>query len=560
MLLKSEGFYCSPERIQDLNQATPASQANNIVRPEQNEQDFLTRLSSINTDEFKRSLTGIKRGVEREALRVNPQGGLATTAHQEALGAPLSHETITTDFSEALLEFITPPETSVKRTLSQLADIHKYVQQSIGEERLWPLSMPCFVSKETAIPIARYGTSNVAQMKEVYRKGLHNRYGSMMQVIAGVHFNWSLPDEFWQLWCQSQGVHFNKGTVSNAYFDLIRNFKRLAWLVPYLYGASPALCKSFLAGKEQKFDFKLLGKGTLYLPYATSLRMSDLGYTNSEQSALNICYNDLDSYVKTVRAAINTPSESYAKFASGENGEWQQLNANVLQIENELYSPIRPKQVAKSLEKPSDALADRGVSYIEVRALDVNPFSSIGIKSEQFYFLDVFLLYCLLTPSQKFEASAYAEANSNLTKVVLEGRKPGLLLLDNSEEKTLQIWGRALFEDFALIAKVLDEANGTDWHSEAVKSELEKINNPDLTPSARWLNELLTNNVDNSSFGLLKAAEYKAHALEFDYLHLTKETFEQQAKDSIAEREAVEASDSQDFASFIKEYFAQANK
>jgi glutamate--cysteine ligase len=172
----------------------------------------------------------------------------------------------------------------------------------------------------------------------------------------------------------------------------------------------------------------------------------------------------------------------------------------------------------------------------------------------------VFLLYCLLTPSQKFEASAYAEANSNLTKVVLEGRKPGLSLLDNSEDKTLQAWGGELFEAFALIAKVLDDANGTDCHSEAVKSEFKKINNPDLTPSARWLNELLANNLDNSSFGLQKAADYKSHALEFDYLYLTKETFEQQAKDSISQREAVEASDDQDFASFIKDYFAQANK
>ena len=532
-----------------MNQAIPAAQ-----------QSFQSRLSSLNTQAFKRSLMGIRRGVEREALRVNPQGGLASTPHQAALGAPLSHETITTDFSEALLEFITPPETSVKTTLSQLADIHKYVQQSIGEERLWPLSMPCFVSKETAIPIARYGSSNVAQMKEVYRKGLHNRYGSMMQVIAGVHFNWSLPDEFWQLWCKLQGLEFNKHTVSDAYFDLVRNFKRLAWLVPYLYGASPALCKSFLAGKEQKFDFKTLGKGTLYLPYATSLRMSDLGYTNSEQSALNICYNDLESYVKTVRTAINTPSERYKRFACGENGEWQQLNSNVLQIENELYSPIRPKQVAKSLEKPSDALADRGVSYIEVRALDVNPFSSIGIKSEQFYFLDVFLLYCLLTPSQKFEMSAYAEANSNLTKVVLEGRKPGLMLSDCQQHKTLQDWSHSLFKEFAMIAQLLDEANSSDSHSKALELELQKIQDPDLTPSARWLNELLENDIDNSRHGLQKAAEYKAHAAEFDYLYMTEDTFAQQAKDSIEEREKIEAADNLAFDEFIKEYFAQANK
>lgn len=526
----------------------------------QHTDDFHNRLARLSIPPFQKSLSGIKRGVEREALRVNPQGSLAMTSHPETLGAPLSHETITTDFSEALLEFITPPETSVRTTLSQLADIHKYVQQSIGEERLWPLSMPCFVSSDTTIPIARYGTSNVAQMKEVYRKGLHNRYGSMMQVISGVHFNWSLPDEFWQAWCDAEGLSFDKNSVSNAYFALVRNFKRLAWLIPYLYGASPALCKSFLAGKEYKFDFQTLGKGTLYLPYATSLRMSDLGYTNSEQASLNICYNDLSSYVSSVRDAINTPSERYKAFSSGENGEWQQLNSNVLQIENELYSPIRPKQVAKPLEKPTDALADRGVSYIEVRALDVNPFSSIGIKADQFYFLDVFLIYCLLKPSEPFSANDYVEANQNLTTVVLEGRKPELSLIDGGVQVKREKWCEDIFAELRLIASQLDSANGHTRHTEAIENEYQKVLDPHLTPSARWLNELLNHNDDNSSKGLKIADAYKHHALDFDFIYMDNETFRQQAETSISLRKQIEADDDKPFSVFVSDYFAQAHK
>lgn len=518
---------------------------------------FSTRLAALSRSQFQSSLPDIKHGVEREALRVNPDGGLATTRHPETLGSNLTHESITTDFSESLMEFITPPEKDPKTSLAQLADIHKFVYENIGEERLWPISMPCFINRKTNIPIAQYGSSNVAKMKEVYRKGLHNRYGSMMQVIAGVHFNFSFSDEFWQAWCDLHQVENTINIRSAFYFDLIRNFRSIAWLIPYLYGASPALCQSFLAGKKNKFAFEKLGKGTLYLPYATSLRMSDLGYTNSEQSSLNICYNDLNSYVTSVREAIQTPSEQYAHFSSGENGVWEQLNSNVLQIENELYSPIRPKQVAKSLEKPSDALESRGVSYVEVRALDVNPFTPLGIEENQFYFLDVFLLYCLVEPSPKFTQEVIDENDANLDAAVIEGRKPGLMLSKNQHLVSLNDWSTELFMEFEKVAKTLDKANGCQKYSEAVAYEFEKIKDPEKTPSAKWLATLKEHEVDNSTLGLELALEYKKYVSGLSYLHLTEDMFRQQAKDSIETRIKIEDADKQAFAEFIQDYFAR---
>ena len=522
-----------------------------------NSLSFSNRLAALSLTQFQTTLPNIRHGIEREALRVNPTGGLATTTHPEALGSTLTHESITTDFSESLMEFITPPEKDPKTTLAQLADIHKFVYENIGEERLWPMSMPCFVDKETAIPIAQYGSSNIGKMKEVYRKGLHNRYGSMMQAIAGVHFNFSFSDDFWQAWCDLHEVENNVDNRSSFHFDLIRNFRKVAWLIPYLYGASPALCQSFLAGKENKFPFKRLGKGTLYLPYATSLRMSDLGYTNSEQSSLNICYNDLSSYVKTVREAINTPSEQYSAFPSNDKEGWEQLNSNVLQIENELYSPIRPKQVAKSMEKPSDALESRGVSYIEVRALDVNPFSPLGIDENQFYFLDVFLLHCLLRESPSFTPAAYDESEGNLDAVVIEGRKPGLMLTNEGKSVSLHDWASALFAEFIEVAKTLDAANKNSKYSQAVEREFEKVQDPNNTPSAKWLNTLLEHEIDNSTMGLELSLEYKQYASGLNYLHLTKDMFKQQAKESIASRVKIEQSDTKTFAQFIEDYFAR---
>lgn len=517
---------------------------------------FESRLSKLSSENFVESLRGIKHGVERETLRVTQEGSISPSSHPQALGSALTHDYITTDFSEALLEFITPPELSVRTSLSQLIDIHKYTYESIGDELLWPMSMPCFISSDTKIPIARYGQSNVAKMKEVYRKGLHHRYGSMMQVISGVHFNFSLPEEFWQLWCEMHGQEWNKHTQSQHYFSLIRNFRRFAWLIPYLYGASPALCGSFISHKQNiQHEFEKLAKGTLYLPHATSLRMSDLGYTSNAQASLKICYNELDSYVNSLRHAIGQHEPNYAEIGCSDEQGWDQLNSNILQIENELYSPIRPKQVARSNEMPTNALEDRGISYIEVRCLDVNPFSPIGIDKEQFYFLDVFLLYCLLKPSALFEESCYAEHQSNLNNIVLRGREPNLMLSQMGKDRSMQAMGAEMLAEMSQVAVILDNNSSEQAYSQAVDAQKQKLNDPSLTLSGRWLDTLIDNQIDNSRLGLELAKEYKQHVSQMSYKQLTKQAFQQQAKESALLQKSIEQSDDKTFSRFVAEYF-----
>lgn len=521
-------------------------------------QSFAERLSVLQSDTVKQTLTGICHGVERETLRICPDGKLAQTAHPDALGSALTHDSITTDFSESLLEFITPPETDTQKTLSQLRDIHKYVSENIGEERLWPLSMPCYIDSEEQIPLARYGESNVGKMKTLYRRGLKNRYGSMMQAISGVHFNFSLPEVFWQQWLSRvEGQDADKHSVSAAYFAMIRNYRRLCWMIPYLFGASPAICGSFIRGKESAQPFEKLGTGTYYLPYATSLRMSDLGYTNSAQSGLAICYNKVDTYIASLRKAISTPSDHYARFAGKVDGEYQQLNSNVLQIENELYSPIRPKQPTRSLEKPTDALADRGVSYIEVRALDVDPFSDVGISPDHFYFLDVFLLYCLTAPSAFMDVDKYRETEENLMSVVTHGRDPQLRLSNEGESMSIPQWAESVFPGMSAIAEVLDSANGTTRFSEALANQLEKIRNPALTPSGKMLDHMLSLNEDNGVFGVKLAEQYKVNFEKTAYELFDEAHLKGQAKDSIHAQSTIEAEDDKDFDTFLQEYFEE---
>jgi glutamate--cysteine ligase len=518
---------------------------------------FEDTLAAVSTPSFMQAFRNIKHGVERETLRVNGDGTIASNPHPDALGAALTHEWITTDFSESLLEFITPPENSVSTSIGQLIDIHKFTYESISEQYLWPMSMPCFISAQTNIPIAQYGSSNIARMKEVYRQGLHNRYDSMMQVISGVHFNFSLPDEFWQQWCEIHGEIWNKETQSAHYFGLLRNFKRFAWIIPYLYGASPALCSSFVAHKNVTHKFDKVGKGTLYMPYATSLRMSDLGYTSSAQSNLNICYNDLNTYVSSLRSAIGQKAPNYAHLSSDDKNGWQQLNGNVLQIENELYSPIRPKQVAKSLEMPTNALEDRGVSYLEVRSLDVNPYSPVGIDAEQFYFLDVFLVYCLLAPSAKFDDTSIQLSEQNISNVVEQGRDPALFLNNNGTLMLLKDWGEELTRQLRKVAALLDEAKQTDVHTKAVIRQHAKFMDPSSTPSGKWLKTLLDNEIDNSVLGLELAKEYKAAAQNMAYTHISQADFVAQATSSINARKEIESQDDKDFTAFVNDYFGK---
>ena len=506
------------------------------------------------------AIKGIRRGIERESLRIQPDGHLAQTGHPKALGSALTHGSITTDFSESQMEFITPVSDSVDILLAQLGDIHGYVMRHLGGEQLWPLSMPCLLKGgDEHIPLAQYGSSNVGRMKTLYRQGLHHRYGSRMQVISGVHFNFSMPDSFWSEWHRQEGNNdFLQDFVSEKYLGLIRNVYRFGWLIPYLFGSSPALCGSFLNGTEHQLPFERLGKGTLYLPYATSLRLSDLGYTNNAQADLNISLTSLDQYVASLRKAIGSHAPEFAKIGVKVDGEYRQLNANVLQIENELYAPIRPKRTAESGEKPSDALSTRGIEYIELRSVDVNPFSAVGIDAAQIRFLDTFLLWCLLAPSAPLSDEENDLNRRNFNKAVLEGRKPGLELEVFGESPiTLKALGERHFGELKEIAELLDACCGKGCYGQAHQQHLAAIQDPGLTLSAKLLDQLKQTDQDVLPFGLALSKRYHEQLQQSRPLYWEDSYFDEEGSRSVARQRKVELSDSVSFDEFLEGYFAK---
>jgi len=515
-------------------------------------------------------------GLEKEALRVTPDGSVAATPHPPALGSALTHPHITTDFSEALIELVTPALPDPRAVLDFLRDLHLFVDRQIGEERLWAASMPCVIGGGAKIPLAQYGSSNAAQMKTVYRRGLGNRYGRVMQIIAGVHFNFSLPEGFWPLTqaelsaaCGSEPATDAEADRSDpasalrvrdaSYMGMVRNLQRLGWLVPYLFGASPAVCKSFV--QDAKADLESFDAKTFYYPFATSLRMGDIGYQNRQEegTGLKANYDSLDAYTRSLTWAIRTPCPHYEPIGCKVNGRWEQLNDHVLQIENEYYSTVRPKQLTDWMEFPTLALRRRGIRYVELRSVDVNLYEPLGIELEQMRFLTLFMLYCLLLPSPTISPRERRWIDANEVLAAHRGREPGLMLQRSDGPIALRDWGRQVLEAMAPLAALLDEELGGQATA-ALQAQQLKMAEPEATPSARILAEMRAR---GEGFAEFARRLTERHRDGFKRLELAPERLAlfQRLTDESRQRQArIEAADDCDFDTFLARYFAQTEE
>ncbi|MEJ1384085.1 MAG: glutamate--cysteine ligase [Candidatus Sedimenticola sp. (ex Thyasira tokunagai)] len=509
------------------------------------------------SNEALQALKGGAIGLEKECLRVSPDGGIAQTEHPKTLGAALSNGYITTDYSEALAELITPPMADGGEALAFLGDLQKFAYDRLDDEILWATSMPCVLAGGENIPIARYGDSNAGTMKTVYRRGLGHRYGRTMQVIAGVHFNFSLEESLWPLLRELEGDKRSlRCFTDDAYLGMTRNLQRFGWLIPYLFGASPAVCKSFLGGKNSSLDS--FDEYTYYEPYATSLRMGDIGYTNSKEQGVGVKadYNSLEGYIDSLTCAIETPSPIWREIGVKVDGRYEQLNANVLQIENEYYSTVRPKQVLKGLEKPTLALKARGVRYIELRSLDVNAFHPLGMSEEQLSFLRAFMLFCLLLESPPIDSRERGEIDRNIIDTAHRGRDSALTLLRQGKEVLLSEWATEICAAMVPLCELLDGDDPQRPHGRALAEQLACVGDPGLTPSARMLAEMRSRDEGFFHFAWRMSLQHRDY---FRNLQLSRERealFLEEAEASLLQQAAIEAADKISFDQFLADYFA----
>jgi glutamate--cysteine ligase len=499
------------------------------------------RLDTLTVEQLR----GMRRGLEKESLRAQPDGRLALTPHPAALGSALTHPHITTDYSESQLELITGVHASVESCLTELTEVHQYTVRSLraaGDEMLWASSMPCGLPTDETIPLGRYGSSNVGRAKSVYRMGLGHRYGRRMQTISGIHYNWSLP-----------------GVDNHGYFSLIRNFRRHAFLLLTLFGASPAVCSSFVEGRQH--ELQKLGSGsTLYMPHGTSLRMGRLGYQSEAQATLAVSYNGLEGYAASLHDALTRPWPAYeAVGVRNPGGDYNQLATTLLQIENEFYGTIRPKRVIYPGERPLHALRERGVEYIEVRLMDLDPFEPIGIGAPTLRFLDVFLLHCLLSESPPDTPAEIRELAHNQHLTAARGREPGLDLMREGQAVPLVQWGMQIIDQLVPIAAALDRAHGGREHADAVTQARASLQAPQSLPSARVLQAMHQDHDDAFlAFARAQSLATHRHLLSLEWSAKQQARFEAMAAKSLEDQRAIEAADSMPFEIYRQEYTSPA--
>jgi glutamate--cysteine ligase len=501
-------------------------------------------------------LWGGLKGIEKESLRVRRDGYLSDRPHPKALGSALTNRFITTDYSEALLEFVTPTFSNTWEALRFLCDVHQFSYSGLGDELLWATSMPCRIPADREIPLAYYGESNIGRMKTIYRNGLGYRYGRTMQTIAGVHFNYSLPGAFWAVYKDlEQSNDDDQEFRSRSYLGLIRNFRRFGWLVLYLFGASPAVCKSF--GEAEASALESLDGETLYAPFSTSLRMSDLGYSNNTQARLNISLNNLDEYIDDLVNAMNTPEPLYEAIGLKNDGEYRQLSVNQLQIENEYYSPVRPKRVAQSGERPTAALRRGGIEYVEIRSLDMNVFDPVGVNQNVMRFMEALLVYCLLEDSPAFSRSDYEEAAGNHTATAKRGRDPSFELSRDGTSVSLSTWAKEILHDVKTVAQLIDRGDGQDVYTRSVDAQIQLVADPDTTPSARLLWELTDGQMSFFEFAMACAVGHKHYFADLVALPEERQAeFVDEAGDSLRRQREIEASDDISLEEYLERWFA----
>jgi glutamate--cysteine ligase len=520
------------------------------------DKNFERRLAGLINSGERGVLRGGRKGVEKESLRVSPDGVIARTRHPPSLGAPLTNEHITTDFSESLIELVTPPFGETWELLQYLCDIHQFVYRHLEDELLWATSMPSAIDGDASIPLAQFGSSNVGRMKTVYRHGLGVRYGRIMQAISGVHFNYSFSPRLWGVLADvNRSQQPRQEFVSEQYFGVLRNYRRYGWLVLYLFGTSPAVSNSFFAGRENTLP--ALDADTVYEPYGTSLRMSDIGYRNKNQSTLSVSVNSLAEYVRDLSRAIGTPYPPYEKIGVKVDGVYQQLNANILQIENEYYSYIRPKRIAQSGERPTKALHRAGVEYVEVRALDVSAFDPVGVNQNKLRFLEAFLALCLLRESAPIGVSEQPALDANHLLVARRGREPNLMLRREGRDFPMIAWARELLDSMQGLCEMLDHGEPSRPYSSALEQQRAKIDDVEKTPSARLLTEMRQT---GESFFQLALRMSKLHKDYFLGLYPPNQSrlaeFAAEAQDSLEAQRRIEATDRENFDAYLAHYLA----
>jgi len=499
--------------------------------------------------------TGFNIGLEREALRINSNGELSTNPHPLSLGHSLTNPAITTDYAESQLEFVTKPKPNTKDVLQNLGQIMAYASNKIDGELLWNLSMPAILPAGD-IPIALFGNSNAGVFKHIYRKGLRLRYGDVMQAISGLHFNFSLQETFFDFLYKHLAIkaESRNNFKTNLYMALTRNLLSSSWLLTYLFGASPAADVSFFTDPSKRLT--KAGRCSYMARYATSLRMSQLGYVNSRRCNTGISYNKFDDFLVELRTLTEKKCKIFADLGiHGEADEYMQLNHNILQIENELYEHIRLKPSNQGSDRLLINLELGGVDYVELRGVDIDPFVSTGMNVSHAEFLKLYLFYCMFSPSPKHARRHIYEYKHNQNKTALMGRRKYLRLYDEKKPIDLQSFATKKLDEFEQFLNDTGMLNQSA--QDTIKIQRQKIADPSLLPSNQIWQSMADQGIDYFEFGLQASRQMKQ---EFSQTQLPQpfiKKMDKIVKDSIRDFNEIEGAPKSSFSQYVETFFSE---
>lgn len=474
-------------------------------------------LSLFKKQEYGTWLLSGQWGIERETHRTDHEGEIALTPHPKKFIDKQIIEQITVDFAESQLEFVTKPHRSLSQVFADLEQIYELASQNINGEFMWPFSMPPRLPAEADIPIARFSYMENGQEKEIYRRGLAVRYGKKIQMISGIHFNYSFDERLLNLLFEKYSSNQSKQDfINELYMKIGRNMLNYRWLLIYLFGASPVADVSY----QTVFDEKIKNNESEWLrqcfdqldllEHATSIRSSRFGYSTEIEDKYHVSYNQLDQYITDLRGILATKNKEYAMMGTENSGEQIQLNTNELQHEGEFYAPIRFKQILGRDETLLDALERRGIGYFELRILDVNPFAKLGITREQADFIHLLILLCLFEENEGLTPEQQRLANKNHQLVALFGRQSNLKLFKpTGEEILLQTWAQEIFNKVCSIANLLDQIIGDTYYIDIVNAEARKLTDKSLLPSDQIITEIEESGDSFLELGLRLARRYQ---------------------------------------------------
>lgn len=400
-------------------------------------------------------------GIEKEGLRVTSNGQLALTKHPQEFGNRNFHPYIQTDFSESQLELITPPLPSIQESYNWMAAVHDVALQTIPlDESIWPISMPMVLPDEAIIPIAKLDKKEDVKYREV----LTHKYGKKKQMISGVHYNFELDDQLILRLYENQTDFSDKNSFkSMLYLKLTKNFLRYRWLLTYLLGASPTVDDSFFTDQE------------IPQKYVRSIRSSHYGYVN--QSEVSVSFNSLEDYVHSLQDMVKK---------------------GYLSEEKEFYSAVRFRGVHQAEE-----LLTKGISYLELRSFDLNPFDPFGMSKQTMEFIHLFCLYMIWIDETATEDEIKTGEEMN-----------GLTAMEHPEETSkFQEEGLQLLEQ---MEQMLQSTNGSKSAYSCIQEARKQMVDPKRTIAARMISGIEEEG-SYIAFSLALAKQYKKEAVKRPY-------------------------------------------